>query len=92
MAKDGITENELANAKAYLNGSLALTLDSTGSIAGLLHSMQVDSLPPDHMTRRKELIDRVTLDDVKRMAQRILRPDASVTVVVGRPQGITATE
>ncbi|TXL69562.1 insulinase family protein [Vineibacter terrae] len=92
LAKDGITEDELANAKAYLKGSLALTLDSTSSIAGLLHSMQVDGLPPEHMTRRNELIDRVTLDDVKRMAQRILRLDASVTVVVGKPQGIAATE
>jgi zinc protease len=92
MARDGISEGELADAKAYLNGSLALTLDSTSSIAGLLHSMQVDGLPPDHLLRRKALIDRVTLDDVKRIAGRILREDAAVTVVVGKPQGVTATE
>jgi zinc protease len=89
MAREGITEAELADAKTYLNGSLALSLDSTGSIAGLLHT---DGLGPEHLTRRKALIDRVTLDDVKRMAQRILREDLSVTVVVGRPQGVTATE
>ena len=92
MAKDGITDAELADAKTYLNGALALTLDSTGSIAGLLLSIQVDGLPPDHMTRRKELIDRVTSADVKRIAQRVLQLDASVAVVVGKPQGITATE
>ncbi|MCW5748403.1 MAG: insulinase family protein [Alphaproteobacteria bacterium] len=92
MARDGITETELTDAKAYLNGSLALTLDSTSSIAGLLHSMQVDGLPPDHLLRRKALIDRVTLADVKRMAARILREDAAVTVVVGKPQGVTPTE
>jgi zinc protease len=92
MARDGVTETELANAKTYLKGSLALTLDSTGSIASLLHSMQVDGLSPDHLVRRNELIDRVTLDDVERIARRILRPDASVTVVVGHPQGVAATE
>jgi zinc protease len=92
MAKHGVTDTELSDAKAYLNGSIALSLDSTGSIAGLLHSMQVDGLPPDHMARRKGLIDRVTRDDVKRVADRILRIDPSVTVVVGRPQGITSTE
>ena len=92
MAKEGITETELADAKTYLDGSLAVSLDSTGSIAGLLLSMQTDGLPPDHLDRRKELIDRVSLDDVKRMAQRILREDPSVTVVVGRPKGVTATE
>jgi zinc protease len=54
--------------------------------------MQVDGLSPEHLVRRNELIDRVTLDDVKRIARRILREDASVTVVVGKPQGIAATE
>ncbi|WP_178130710.1 pitrilysin family protein [Reyranella sp. CPCC 100927] len=92
MATDGITEAELADAKTYLNGALALTLDSTKSIAGLLLSMQVDGLAPDHMTRRKELIDRVTLADVKRIAQRVLQLDATVTAVVGKPQGVTASE
>jgi zinc protease len=92
MANEGITEAEAADAKTYLNGALALSLDSTGSIAGLLLTMQTDGLSPEHLTRRKALIDRVTLDDVKRMAQRILREDLSVTVVVGRPQGVTATE
>jgi len=92
MANEGITEAELADAKTYLNGALALSLDSTGSIASLLLTMQTDGLSPEHLTRRKALIDRVTLDDVKRMAQRMLREDQSVTVVVGRPQGVTATE
>ncbi len=92
MATEGVTEAELADAKTYLDGSLAVSLDSTGSIAGLLLSMQNDGLSPDHLVRRKALIDRVTQDDVKRMARRILREDLSVTVVVGRPQGVTATE
>jgi zinc protease len=92
MAQEGVSETELANAQTYLIGSLALSLDSTGSIAGLLHSMQVDGLPPEHLVRRKELIERVTQDDVLRMARRILRPDYAVTVVVGKPEGVTPTE
>jgi zinc protease len=92
MAQEGVSETELANAQTYLIGSLALSLDSTGSIAGLLHSMQVDGLPPEHLVRRKELIERVTQDDVLRVARRILRPDYAVTVVVGKPEGVTPTE
>jgi zinc protease len=92
MEKDGVSEAELADAKAYLKGSLALSLQSTSEIASLLHSMQVDGLPPDHLVRRQALIDRVSLDDVKRMAKRILREDASVTVVVGKPKGISPSE
>lgn len=92
MAKDGVTDRELAEAKTYLVGSLALTLDSTGSIAGLLHQMQVDNLAPDHLTRRKELLEKVTADDVRRVARRLLREDALTIVVVGQPVGLTATE
>lgn len=92
MAKDGVTERELAEAKQYLVGSLALTLDSTGSIAGLLHQMQVDNLAPDHLTRRKDLLEKVTADDVRRVARRLLREDALTIVVVGQPIGLTATE
>jgi zinc protease len=92
MAKDGITERELAEAKQYLVGSLALTLDSTASIAGLLHQMQVDNLSPDHLSRRRELVEKVTLEDVRRVARRLLREDALTIVVVGRPVGLTATE
>ena len=37
-AREGVTDQELADAKTYLSGSLALSLDSSGSVASLLHS------------------------------------------------------
>lgn len=86
---DGPTEQELADAKTYLAGALALALDSSGAIAGLLHSMQVDNLAPDHLTKRAALIAAVKIDDVRRLARRLLRDEALTTVVVGKPVGIT---
>ena len=87
---DGPTEQELADAKTYLTGALSLALDSSGAIAGLLHSMQIDNLSPDHLTKRAALIAAVKIDDVRRLARRVLRDDALLTVVVGKPVGITA--
>jgi zinc protease len=87
---DGPTEQELADAKTYLTGALSLALDSSGAIAGLLHSMQVDNLSPDHLTKRAALIAAVKIDDVRRLARRVLRDDALLTVVVGKPVGVTA--
>jgi zinc protease len=86
---DGVTEQELADAKTYLTGALALSLDSSGSIAGLLHAMQVDNLGPDHLTRRGALIAAVKLEDVRHVARRVLRDESLTTVVVGKPVGIT---
>lgn len=91
LRTEGITEKELVEAKTYLTGALALSLDSSGSIAGLLHSMQIDGLSPDHLTRRAALIAAVKLDDVHRIARRVLGDAALTTVVVGKPVGV-ATE
>lgn len=89
MRAEGVTEAELTDAKTYLTGALALSLDSSGSIAGLLHSLQIDGLSPDHLTRRAALIAAVTLDDVRKVARHLLRDEALTTVVVGKPVGVT---
>jgi len=52
--------------------------------------MQVDNLLPDHLTRRAALIGAVKIDDVRRIARRLLRDEVATTVVVGKPVGITA--
>jgi len=90
LRTEGPTEQEFADAKTYLTGALALSLDSSSAIAGLLHSMQVDNLPPDHLTKRPVLIGALKIDDVRRVARRLLRDEAITTVVVGKPVGVTA--
>jgi zinc protease len=89
LRTDGPTEQEFADAKTYLTGALALSLDSSSSVANLLHAMQVDNLPPDHLTKRAALIGAVKIDDVRRIARRLLRDEAITTIVVGKPVGIT---
>ena len=49
MRTDGVTAEELADAKTYLTGALPVSLDSSGSVASLLYSLQVDGLQPDHL-------------------------------------------
>ena len=88
MRTDGVTAEELADAKTYLTGALPVSLDSSGSVASLLYSLQIDGLPPDHLDKRSALIGAVTAEDVRRVARRLLRDDAAVTVVVGKPVGL----
>ena len=40
--------------------------------------------------QRPALIDAVKLEDVRRVARRLLRDEMMTTVVVGKPVGITA--
>jgi zinc protease len=88
--RDGVTDQELADARTYLSGSLALSLDSSSAIANLVHQMQADRLPRDYLDRRAALIGAVTAEDVHRVARRLLREEAMTTIVVGRPVGLVA--
>jgi zinc protease len=87
----GATEAELKDAKSFLTGSFPLRLDSTGDIADTLVSIRMGRLGIDYMDRRNALIEAVTLDDIRRVAKRLIKPEALTFVVVGRPDGVAST-
>jgi zinc protease len=87
-ATEGITADELAATKTYLTGSYPLRFDGNGAIARILVGMQMDDLPIDYPVTRNAKIEAVTLDDVARVAKRVLRPEDLHFVVVGQPEGI----
>jgi zinc protease len=88
MAEKGVTAKELAAAKTYINGSFPLRLDSTRRIASLLLAVQANNLGKDYLDKRPSLINAVTLGDIKRVAKKLLRPEALTAVIVGQPKGI----
>jgi zinc protease len=90
LAEEGPTAEELAKAKAYLNGSFVLNLDTSSKIAALLVQLQLDGLPIDYFTRRPDMINAVTLEDARRVAKRLLNGGMLVTVA-GRPEGLVST-
>nr|WP_152825337.1 pitrilysin family protein [Fertoeibacter niger] len=90
MAAEGITAEELASTKTFLTGSYPLRFDGNGPIADILVGMQMQGLPIDYAATRNEKIEAVTLDDVARVAKRLLRPDDLHFVVVGQPVGLAS--
>lgn len=81
MANDGPTEAELAAAKSYLKGSYAVNnLDSSVSIADTLVGLQEAELDRDYIDRRAELIDAVTLDQVKAIAKKLLEAEPAILI------------
>ncbi len=91
MAEDGPTAEELEAAKVFLTGSYPLRQSSTGRIAGMLLAIQEESLGIDYINQRNDLIDAVTLEDVRRVAKRLYDAEALTVVVVGMPDGVTPT-
>jgi zinc protease len=92
MREEGPTAEEFDGSKSSLIGGFALRFDALRPIARFLVSMQWENLGIDFIERRNGLIGAVTLDDAKRVARRLLDPDKLLVVVVGRPEGVTATE
>jgi zinc protease len=88
MADKGPTEQELADAKSYLTGSYALRFDTSAKIASQLLGIQVDGLGIDYVSQRNEMITAVTLDDVKRVAKRLLGTNGLIVTVVGQPKNL----
>lgn len=88
MAKDGVSADELARAKVFLNGSFPLRLDSNAKIATMLTAIQISKLPIDYIDRRPGLINAVTRADIMRVAKRLLRTEAITFVIVGDPKDI----
>lgn len=88
VAQDGVSAQELADAKTYLTGSFPLRFDSSRNIAGLLVSMQADRLGLDYLDKRNDLVARVTRADLARVAKRLIRPENLIVVVVGSPKGL----
>ncbi|MEO0550698.1 MAG: pitrilysin family protein [Pseudomonadota bacterium] len=88
LVTDGVTEQELADAKAYLIGSYPLGFDSNAKIAANMMGLRVDGRPVDSFDKRNALIEAVTLEDVNRLAETYLRPENFTFIVVGDPQGL----
>lgn len=88
MVREGPTEDELSAAKSYLTGSYALDFDTNGKIAHVLLDIQLDGLGADYIDERNDFIEAVTIDQVKRVASRLLQPDRLMTIVVGAPTGV----
>ncbi len=88
MKSQPVSEQELKDAKSYIIGSLPLSLTSTGSIASILLSMQLDNLPIDYLDTRAEKFNTISAQDIQKVANRLLDTDSFTTVLVGKPVGI----
>ena len=91
IARDGVTADELNAAKTYLTGAYPLRFDGNGPIARILVGMQTTGLPPDYITSRNARVEAVTLEDVRRVAQRLYQPETLQFVVVGQPEDLEST-
>lgn len=88
MRDGGVTQDELDKARQYLTGAYPLRFDSNGKIANQLAGLMAEGFTPEYLKERNGLIEAVTLEDIQRVARRLLDPAKLKVVVVGQPVGI----
>ncbi|WP_373355370.1 M16 family metallopeptidase [Pseudoroseicyclus sp. CXY001] len=91
FAENGVTAEELEAAKTYMTGEYPLRFDGNAEIAKIMVGMQMIDLPPDYVVHRNSYIEAVTLEDVNRVAARILKPDELYFAIAGQPEGLDDT-
>lgn len=89
MAEEGLSEDDLVNAKRYLTGSYPLRFTDSDRIAQMLVGLQLDGLPRTYFDIRNGLIEAVTPADIERAVKRVIDPNRLTFVVAGRPEGLS---
>lgn len=92
LRTEGVSEQELSDAKTYLTGAFALRFDSNAKIASQLINYQLGDFPFDYINIRNGLVDDVSMDDVNAILERFPPSEELTFVVVGQPEGIASSD
>jgi zinc protease len=85
MADGDVKQDDLDNAKSYLIGSYPLRFDTNAKIASQLLGLRMDGFGPEYVDNRNAMIAAVSLDDLKRVAKRLLDTQNLIVTIVGKP-------
>ena len=83
ILKDGVTKAEFDRAKGHVRGSLVLSSEDPGSRMNRLGKQQLTSGEILSIDELIERFDRLTMDDVARVAESVLGPRTFQVTVVG---------
>ncbi|MEE9275429.1 MAG: insulinase family protein, partial [bacterium] len=83
IQEEGVTDQELAEAKAYITGSFATRFTSSAGIIDYIVAIERLGFPPDYADRYIGLIREVTKEQVLAAARKHITPENAVISVVG---------
>ena len=96
IKRNTLTANELDWAKQSINNGFIFSFSSVQDIAWQQMKSEFEKMPPDYLTRYRERIEKVTLEDLSRLAGLYLDKSNNVVLILGdyenfdKPADITA--
>jgi predicted Zn-dependent peptidase len=83
LKSNGVTEKELKDAKSFLRGQTALSLETSDQVADFFGEQELfygKIMQPEEIL---EKIEKVTQDDILKIAQEIFKPEKISMAVIG---------
>jgi len=81
--RQGISADDLTFTKSAMIQSNARRFETLGALLGMLNRIAVYDLPPDYVKQQEKIIRDMTLERHKALAQKYIRPDKMIYLVVG---------
>jgi predicted Zn-dependent peptidase len=78
-----VGQDELDAARRYLQGTMAMGIQTQAGLTSYLATLVSAGLPVDYLREYPSALERVTVDDVLEAARRFLSPRGLTTVLVG---------
>lgn len=83
IAENGITEDELKEAKANLSGSFGRSLESPSTIASFAINIARYDLPEDFYSSYLQRLNALTVEDINAAAKKYIKPENMHITIVG---------
>jgi zinc protease len=83
LQKGAITQAMVDDAKQHIIGSLPLKTDTTAKLSSYMMHARQHQLGKDYLKQRASYFEAVTLQDVKRVANNLLKPESLVITIAG---------
>ena len=78
-----VSDQEISEARSFIIGSFPLRIDTSSKLAQVLAQVEFYGLGLDYFTQYPKAIEKVTKEDVLRVAKQYLDPQRYALVVVG---------
>lgn len=79
-----VTDTELANAKAKYSGNFVMSLEDPETMAELELNIRENNLPKDFYANYLEEVNKVTKEDIQRVAREFIKPEQMRIIVAGK--------
>lgn len=85
VKEEGLTEDEVERAKRYLIGNFEIGLQTNGAQANTMSLDELYGMGYDHYQKYPQEIEKVSKEDVHRVAQKYFNLDAYVLAIIRPP-------